>query len=209
MGLILRKGKFGDYWGNTYESSNPLNYEQMQVNAKYIYSYLMYEGWTANAICGMLGNLQTESSINPGRWQSDRVAGDSSGHGYSLVQWTPYTKYTNWCGDKDPSEMDVALSRIIYELNNGLQWISTSQYPMTFQEFVKSNESPYNLAMVFIANYERPLEPNQPSRGTQAENWYNYLQGVVPDFPVEPGETKKKRRFPWLIMIKKKRRKIL
>lgn len=199
MALIERQGTYGTYWGNTYDSSNTMTYEQMKVNAKYIYSYLLNKGWTANAICGMLGNMQSESAINPGRWQSDRVGGDSDGHGYSLVQWTPYTKYTNWCAENgyvDPSEMDVAIERILHEVENNLQWIATSKYNMSFKEFTQSTESPNYLAMVFIANYERPAEPNQPARGTQADSWYEYLTGET---PIAPTISKKKKKFKWSV----------
>lgn len=211
MALIQRQGLYGTYWGNTYDSSNTMTMEQMKVNAKYIYSFLLSQGWTKNAICGMLGNMQSESAINPGRWQSDRVGGDSDGHGYSLVQWTPYTKYTNWCSENgyvDPSEMDVALARILYEVENNLQWIATSTYNFSFEEFIKSEESPNYLAMAFITNYERPLEPNQPSRGTQAEYWYEFLTGESPLDPII--KMKKKKKFPWAVMTNniRKRRNI-
>lgn len=96
MGLEQRTGLQGTYWGNTYNSSNALTLAQMEINANYIWTALKMQGWTRNAVAGMLGNMQSESSINPGRWQSDRVGGSSEGHGYGLVQWTPYTKYTNW-----------------------------------------------------------------------------------------------------------------
>ena len=39
--------------------------EQMQVNASYIWAYLQAQGWTLNAVAGMLGNMQSESAINP------------------------------------------------------------------------------------------------------------------------------------------------
>lgn len=65
MALILRQGIFGEYWGNTFDSSNTMDLEKMQVNATYLYGYLTQEGWTVNAICGMLGNMQSESAINP------------------------------------------------------------------------------------------------------------------------------------------------
>lgn len=55
-----------------------LNMPQMTENAKHIMSYLLDKGWTKNAICGMLGNMQTESTINPGIWQS-LIAGNYSG----------------------------------------------------------------------------------------------------------------------------------
>lgn len=82
MGLEKRIGEYGEYWGNTFDSSNTLTLEQMQLNATYIYNALINDGWTLNAIAGMLGNMQSESAINPGRWQSDRVGGESEGHGY-------------------------------------------------------------------------------------------------------------------------------
>lgn len=65
MGLSLRTGTFGNYWGNDYNTSNPLTLEQMKINAEYIAKSLLVSGFTLNAICGMLGNMQSESSINP------------------------------------------------------------------------------------------------------------------------------------------------
>ena len=41
---------------------------EMESNAKEIYTYLSDKGWTINAISGMLGNMQRESTINPGLW---------------------------------------------------------------------------------------------------------------------------------------------
>lgn len=43
---------------------------EMESNAKEIYTYLSDKGWTINAISGLLGNMQRESTINPGLWQS-------------------------------------------------------------------------------------------------------------------------------------------
>lgn len=203
MALTKRTGDYGEYWGNDYNSSTALTKAQMKVNATYIYASLSASGWTLNAICGMLGNMQTESSINPGRWQSNRVEGDPSGHGYGLVQWTPYTKYTNWARDRgyDPSTMDSNLDRINYEVDNHLQWISTSQYPMTFEEFKNSTDSPYTLGLAFLRNYERPANPNQAVRGKQAEYWYRYLSGVIP-----PGPDKEKKNHYKFVLFNRRRR---
>lgn len=65
MGLEQRTGTYGTYWGNTYDSSNSLTMAQMQVNAQYIWSALSSQGWTLNAVAGILGNMQSESAINP------------------------------------------------------------------------------------------------------------------------------------------------
>ena len=202
MGLIERTGLYGTYWGNTYDSSNVLNMEQMQVNAKYIYRFFTAQGWTLNAIAGMLGNMQSESSINPGRWQSDNVG---NGPAYSIVQWDPFTKYTNWAEENgnDASEMDVALSRILYEVANKIQWYATDRYNMSFYEFTQSELSPYELGIAFLLNYERPADQNQPHRGTQAEYWYEYLSG---ESPIVPSITiKKKTKFKWVIYTNKLR----
>lgn len=80
-----------------------------------------------------------------------------------LVQWTPYTKYTDWVTG-DPSTMDNNLSRILYEVQNDLQWIPTTTYNYSFYDYTQSTDTPYNLAMAFIVNYERPADPNQPIR---------------------------------------------
>lgn len=203
MGLELRTGQYGQYYGNTYNSSNTLTQSEQELNATYIWNYLRDQGWTMNAVAGILGNMQSESAINPGRWQNDIVMPtDPTDSGYGLVQWTPYTKYTNWV-QGDPSTMDNNLSRIIYEVSNNLQWIPTTQYNYSFSDFTHSTDTPYNLGMAFLANYERPLNPNQPQRGQQAERWYQFLEGVIPPQPTQV----KKKKFPWVFYMKKLRQK--
>lgn len=155
-------------------SNTPLDQSQMENNALLLASYFSAKGWSLNAICGMLGNMQSESTINPGRWESGVVAPES---GYGLVQWTPSTNVTDWLTVNnypiDSGEGQCA--RIQYELDNGLQWIPTPMYPQSFKEFSTSLLKPYDLAMMFIRNYERPFDPNQPARGLQAEAWFTFL----------------------------------
>lgn len=73
-------GQYGTYWGNTYDSSNSLTLTQEQINAQYIWNYLQNEGWTLNAVCGMLGNMQSESSINPRTLGAEIVSGATQPH---------------------------------------------------------------------------------------------------------------------------------
>lgn len=205
MGVSLREGTFGSYYGNDFNSSNPLNQEQMKVNVTYIHSYLIDKGWSVNAIAGMLGNMQAESSINPGRWQSDRVGGDTSGHGYGLCQWTPYTKYTEWVSG-DPSTMDNNLSRIIYEVENNLQWIATSNYNYSFKEFSTSNKSVSELAKAFLLNYERPADQSvsvQNYRSELAESWYTYITGLEPT-PPGGAAIRNKRGYKFILFNRRK-----
>ena len=192
----LRTGTYGQYYGSFWGASSTITSAQTQVNAVYIYSALIAAGWTAEAIAGTLGNMEWESGLNPGRWEGDAVG---SGPGYGLVQWTPYTNYTNWVtnqGLSDPSTMDNNISRILWELANNQQYIPTSGYPESFREFSKSTKSPYYLACAFAWNYERSAvvlwgteaerEALRRNRGGSAEKWYTYLTGQTPT-PPDPG----------------------
>ena len=200
-----------DFGSGSYTPPNPisenryLSLEEMKINAEYIAWYLMGKGWTLNAIAGMLGNMETESTINPGIWQNFAV---NVGPAFGLVQWDPYTKYTNWCDANglDPAAMDSALKRIEWELENHEQYYATSAYPETFAEFKVSTKDPYYLGMAFLANYERPKDPDQSQRGTQAEYWYTYLSGIDID-PGSPGSgttsKRKKRKYNFVLFGRK------
>lgn len=158
--------------GNRY-----LTMAEMQNNVDIIHYYFVTKGWTVNAIAGMLGNMQSESSINPGIWEGLDAAAKG---GYGLVQWTPYTKYADWAGEGWEDNGQKEMERIIYELENGLQWIATSKYPMSFRDFTLSDKAPSYLAQAWLYNYERPSSLNQPWRSTQADDWYQYISGHEP-----------------------------
>lgn len=201
----LRTGSYGAYYGSPEGTSNALNQQQMEVNASYICKFLLDKGWTKNAIAGILGNMQAESTLNPGRWQSDNVNNYSAGYG--LVQWTPSTNYTRWLSNKyglaaDPSEMDHNLERIIYELENNEQWIATDEYDFSFEEFSKSSQAPEYLAVAFLKNYERAGVEVIEDRKANAIKWYEYITGII----YNPSGTitfKKKNKFKFYLFKKK------
>lgn len=105
--------------------------------------------------------------------------------------------------------MDNAISRILWEVENNQQWIATSSYNYSFEEFTQSTDTPYNLAMAFIANYERPEDPDQPIRGEYANNWYEYLGGIVPPTPAPAAVTKKGFNFIFFKKARQKRNKVV
>lgn len=187
MSIIKRDGTYGFYYtSNSFTYSAPLNDVQMETNALYIYAYFHSKGWTLNAICGMLGNMSVESSLNPGRWQSDTF-GMNGGGGYGLVQWTPYTNYTNWVdsiGSNEYMSMDNNLDRIMYEFENNLQYFPTNSYPETFEQFSKSNKSLEYLTTAFLRNYERAGVEHIEVRINFANRWYAYLLGFDPNPPI-------------------------
>ena len=188
----------------------------MHLNAQYVFEVLKYiYGWSDNAIAGLIGNLQAESSINPGRWQSDSV--NNLNGGYGLVQWTPASKYIDWCtseGRTDPSEMDNNIERIVYEVENNVQYYSTPSYPESFSEFTKSTQSPYYLACAFAWNYEisyvvlygteEEKEALRQLRGGNANYWYEYLTGLHPDVPI-PATSRKRKGYKFVLFNKTRR----
>lgn len=171
-----------------------LSYAEMKNNAELIWAYFNARGWTLQAVCAMLGNMETESTINPGIWEGlEQYAG-----GYGLVQWTPYTKYSEWAGDVWENNGNLECARINYEMMHGLQWFENYQAPvveppLSFSEFSRSTESVETLANYFLWYYEHPAETIQPARAQQARAWYDYLANITPPA--------KKRKMPlWMYL---------
>ena len=179
--------------------SRPLTMTEMKINAEYIYNYLGSRAWSINAIAAMLGNFEAESTINPGRYQGDSI----NGSGWGLAQWTPYTKYTNWCDENGLvwHHMDSALLRIIYEFENGVQYDNTPadpDYGIKSQEFMTSTADASWLAGCFLMNYEKPAsvlyDPDKETyeehlekkakalaaRGANAADWLEFLLTLPP-----------------------------
>lgn len=208
--MATRNGTYGQYIGSTIGESMALSSLEMGVNASYIYRYFHSKGWSNKAIASILGNMSVESSLNPGRWQSDNV--NNLDGGYGLVQWTPATNYINWCANNgivDYSEMDSNLARIQYEFDNNLQWISTDSYPISFEEFSKSNESIEYLTTAFLKNYERAGVEHLETRINYSNMWYEGMQDYddndYPDIPDTPSTSIKKKKGFNFILFKRKR----
>lgn len=166
----------GNYWLNTSE---------MQNNALIIFREMITRGWTVNSIAGMLGNMQVESSINPGIWQD---LNPNPRLGWGLVQWTPSTNFTDWAQANGYANDDGdAQLKWIDEVTTTVgQWIPTAAYPETFSQFKVSTQSPEYLADCFLKNFERPENINQPIRQTYARYWYDWWEGS----PVPPPNPK-------------------
>ena len=162
--------------------SAPLSQAQTENNARCLQEYFAPRGWTINAISALAGNMQAETTINPGRWENDVVGVLTAGFG--LVGWTPASKLIDWiwdtCGSHDYTDGVLQCDRIIWELDNGQQYYPTANYPETFREFTKSTKPPGYLAKAFMLNYERPYNQTpeyQAYRAGLAEAWYTFYTG--------------------------------
>lgn len=157
--------------------------EEQKHNSVLIRDYFILKGWTPNSIYAMLGNMQTESNLNPQIWES--LIPDRYDRGYGLVQWTPMTKLRDWATAQGYNYTNgyVQMDRIQWELENNEQWSDNAPY--TFLQFAQSTGDIGTLAMDFLRYYERPSDLNQPWRATQAIAWAQYLgnipPGVVPE----------------------------
>ena len=106
---------YNDWWVYLRDSmgSSHLNPSDKQIhNATKIYNALLAQGYTPEAACGILGNMQTESGLSPGALQNHLsslpnngehladltntvmlgyASQNDSGYGTGLIQWDSYT----------------------------------------------------------------------------------------------------------------------
>ena len=206
----------GFYYGNEW-----MSIAQMETNATYIYNRLSYDtwnqpetgnrphpAWSINAIAGFLGNLQTESNINPAIYEGLNVSPSS---GYGLVQWTPGSTYLNWAAARGYTNWDIdhQLARLYWEeeqpsMDDGREWSveTRAAYLGPYQPFNLPREVDFWtdtthdaawLAAAWCLNYERPgSSPEDHWQAAQRREangirWYNFLQGLPPPHPVGGG----------------------
>ena len=109
-------------------SNEYLDMAQMKINAQSIMTKMLAQGWSKNAICGILGNMETESTMNSGLWESLSY-GNMSG-GFGLVQWTPASIITSWMDAhgfaNNWASVDGQLAKLNAEVLDGSQWYTTS-----------------------------------------------------------------------------------
>ena len=153
-------------------------------NANIVKEYFLAQGWTINAISGLCGNIQQESTFNP-----NLIEVGGTGHG--LVQWTPptdlytvldvlYGSHDDWYdGQKQLSVIFAEFQQSTGIKNWGIepQWYSTNTYPLSWRDWSVSTQDAGYLAMAFQANYERPTIMHQERAG-YAQAWYKYFTGA-------------------------------
>lgn len=160
------------------------NQEQMQNNAVEFYNYFNDKGVTLEAICGMLGNIQRESTLNPGIKETE-----SEAKGWGLIQWTPSTVITDWATEYGYVWYDgvCQCERIWCEgtKQKGASgyWLPTSQYPYTWSEFIALTDV-HEAVRAFLYERERAGVEALQERLDNADRWFDYLSGIIkPYYP--------------------------
>lgn len=174
-----------------------LNQQEMENNADIVISTYQQMGYDNATIAAILGNMQNESSVNPGREE------EGGGGGYGLVQWTPKSVLIEHCatlGLSPYTSGDVQLQVIPKEIQNvsGVaEWYSSAAFiepyynsgatsdmiGITGNQFLQNSMgwTPDKLAVLFMVCYERPsYDPNTnhyQKRMADALTWYDYIGG--------------------------------
>lgn len=162
-----------------------LGIPHMQENAKRFYQFFVNNGWTRKAIAAALGNIQVESTINPGLWEGRTPPTPpddeyTTGKSFGLTQWHPANKLVTWADSVflDYSMGDTQVQRIQYEMENELQW--GSDVSISFWNFAHDDtQTLERLVLAWLWNYERPSAPDIPARQEYAANWYGTM-GMPP-----------------------------
>lgn len=186
---------------NWISANRYLTRAEMDSNAVKFYYEMTRLGVSYSAILGMLANLEAESTINPGIWENlDPYVG-----GYGLVQWTPYTKYSEWAGANWENNGLKECERIIYEANNGIQWFANpaapdygypASPPISFLDYITDMGDPKTLADYWTLYYEHPNESYIADRLAQHQaqvNYYDTLLGGGAPTPIV-------KKILWLLM---------
>ena len=172
---------YGWYYTDTYGG---LTQAERESNASKAMSILRQNGFTIYSAAGIVGNMWAESQMNPGQWQGDTPF---SG-GYGLVQWTPYTLYTDWAGADWENNGPKEIERILYERDNHLEFFPSTQYPTwtwtKYQNFQPEEgltplETVNVCASVFLYNYMRSSDPagSEANRKYHARYVYEHCPG--------------------------------
>lgn len=202
-GYTWINGGNSEYFG---DPTKPLcgNNENALNNAACIYSFFYAKGWTLEAISGLCGNIQQESTFNPSLIEI-------GGTGHGLVQWTPpenlYDVMDVIYGSHDDWENGEKQCNVIYaeyEQSTGIhdwgiegQWYPTSAFPIDWETWSHSTSDPGQLAMAFEYNYERPAS-HHPERADYAREWYNYLKTIDPTGGGGTPGTRKNKMPIWM-----------
>lgn len=181
---------------------------------------LRNNGWTLGAIAGMWGNVGSEGVYNPWKWETQsststepeilastdtQLIQNSSTHGYGLFQFTPagtyiYDQYAQTYQGYGPNFSDIpgnildGQAQVIF-VHYHAGYYPTAAYPLSYQDYKESNQTPEYLARAWFYNFERGTW--FPQRETDARYWYDFFVDYF------DGDTTKKKS-KWIYYMKRR-----
>lgn len=197
----------------------PLTEEEMKNNANIIINRFRLMGYDDNTIASILGNMENESTINPGRYES------GVGPGYGLIQWTPQNslvEHTTNIGlsdwDNGDTQLNVVISELLGEPVENLSWYTSTGFIQNYYTSGATNDmigitgkqylhnemgwDVNKLTILFMVGRERPSTNPEVNhierRQADARKWLEYMGGAITP------PTTAKRNFWWLYYMKKR-----
>ena len=137
-------------------------------NAAKIFFHLTSKGLSRAGACGVLGNIQAESSFNPG------IEEYATGIGYGICQWSfgRRTNLENYAKKKKKKKSDLTLQCdfLLLEL--------TTSYKSLYSSLCSTTISVEKAADKFVRDFERPANVSYTSKWRQkyAEAWLEKLK---------------------------------
>ena len=166
--------------GRTYATSynfKPDQYDPPASRAQRaieIYNFFRGKGWTKNAICGILGNIDTETYGT-----FDPECSPYGRHAIGILQWCPQDTLIDWAKKNglDYKTIHTQCERLMFEFENVIRFGVTGYCRMSFRSYVYSYYSPSELAICFMYNYIDPIPrfENMGERTKKAELWCKYF----------------------------------
>lgn len=150
----------------TISASSSSNVSTGNATKDQVYNYLASQGFNNAAICGIMANIQHESSFNT------NALGDG-GTSYGICQWhnSRWTNLKNYCSSNnlDASSMDGQLSYLVHELKTSYPGVYN-----TLQNVPNTKEGAYQAAAKWTTDFEIPAnkESVAVTRGNTAQSDY-------------------------------------
>lgn len=166
---------------NWISENRSLSQSERENNARIVWDIFGTWGWSLNAVCGMLGNMEVESGISPAVVQNF-ATNNPPKLGYGLIQWTSNVNnvhdntlwawiYRNY---HDYNWQDGDRQCIFINGEDGQYYYPTKNYPLTYAQFKVSTETPEYLAATYHYNRERGTWTNL--RPQYARKWYEFFR---------------------------------
>ena len=209
---VKTDGRIGPW---TITTSQQPTSEQIH-NATKVYNYFTALGWSLSAICGMLGNMQHESTLNPALIQETHRSSlpngasslsdvpnsvmlnfyGASGYGIGLVQWDGYTS-TAPAGQKLVSfaerysyvwyDGDCQVFRIKREQETNIQWTTHTYYGISWTwNNYPTNTRTPEESARIWMHCYEVALAGESERQGNARWWYEYFSGTPPTPPTPP-----------------------
>ncbi len=156
-----------------HDSGTTVPTDDLHKHAAAVYDYFSKKGFSDAAICGILGNFQHESGINPTQWQigMPQTWSMNSSTGYGIAQFTPAGKIKAYA-----DKVGQAVSDIKTQLDYIWSQITTNGFyggSKTLVQFAHETD-PKQAALDFLQGYEMHTQTTNAlaSREAYAINWW-------------------------------------